>query len=89
MPKASLICRTSTLGAFSSHDIAKIAGDRDQLTAERLQSLGSPLRPQLDKWSKQPESHEQVPMGQQPSRLSGAALEKQLEELERKAETRL
>ena len=71
-----------------SYDIAKIAGDRDYLTAERLRSLGSPLRPQLDKWSKQPESHEQVTVGQIPSRLSGAALEKQLDELERKVETK-
>ena len=71
------------------YDIAKIAGDRDHLTTEKLQSLGSPLRPQLDKWSKQPESHEQVAVGQEPSRLSGAALEKQLDELERKIVTKL
>ena len=72
-----------------SYGIAKLAGDRYYLAAERLQSLGSPLRPQLDKWSKQPESHEQVAVGQEPSRLSGAALEKQLDELERKIETKL
>lgn len=69
--------------------MTKIAGARDHLTAERLQSLGSPLRPQLDKWIRQPESHEQVTIGQQPARLSGAALKKQLEELETKVDTRL
>ena len=89
MPKPFLLCRAFTLGAFTSYDMAKNARDRDHLTAEKLQSLGSPLRPQLDKWSKQPENHEQVAVGQQSSRLSGAALKKQLDELERKVETRL
>ena len=68
--------------------MAKIAGNRDHLTAENLESLESPLRPQLDKWSKQPENHEQVAVGQQSSRLSGAALKNQLDELERRIETR-
>lgn len=88
VPKLSLICRASVLEAFSLYNIAKFAENRDHLTAEKLQSLESPLRPQLERWSKQPENHEKVAVGQQSSRPSGAALKNKLDELERRIETR-
>ncbi|KAL2054486.1 hypothetical protein ABVK25_005234 [Lepraria finkii] len=58
----------------------------DRLTAQNLQPLGKPPRSQLEQWRKQNETHEQLAVGQKPSRPSEAQRKAKLDDFERKIE---
>ncbi|KAK3170050.1 hypothetical protein OEA41_009435 [Lepraria neglecta] len=65
---------------------ANVAYDSDRLTAQNLQPQGNPPRSQLEQWRMQNGTHEQLAVGQKPSRLSEAQRKAQLDELQRRTE---
>ena len=65
---------------------ANVAYDSDRLTAQNLQPQGNPPRSQLEQWRMQNWTHEQLAVGQKPSRPSEAQRKAQLDELQRRTE---